>query len=67
MGLKSTSVCYGTVAIGIHRLSALSFIGMFAARIIAAQTTDPAKKAAILRVHAPVGLVVLVLTLRRII
>jgi cytochrome b561 len=67
MGLKSTSVRYGTFAIGIHWLSALLIIGMFAAGIMASQTTDPAQKAPILQVHAPVGLAVLGLTSLRII
>ncbi len=40
---------------------------MFVAGISAAQSTDPAQKAAILRIHAPVGLAVLALTVLRII
>jgi cytochrome b561 len=67
MRLKSTSSQYGTVAIAIHWLSALLIIGMFAAGIVASQTEDPAQKAAILRVHAPVGLAVLALTVLRIV
>jgi cytochrome b561 len=67
MSLKSTSSRYGAVAIGLHWLSALLIIGMFAAGIIASETEDPVQKAAILRVHAPVGLFVLALTLLRII
>ena len=67
MRLKSTSNGYGAMAIAIHWLSALLIIGMLVAGITAAQIADPAQKAAILRIHAPVGLAVLALTLLRII
>jgi cytochrome b561 len=67
MSLKSTSSRYGAVAISIHWLSALLIIGMFVAGLMASQTEDPVQKAAILRIHAPVGLLVLALTLLRIV
>jgi cytochrome b561 len=67
MGLKSTSDRYGAVAIAIHWLSAVLIIGMFVLGIVASETTDAALKATILRIHAPLGLAILALTLLRIV
>jgi cytochrome b561 len=66
MPWKSTTTHYGRVAILLHWLSALLLIGLFVAGLAAANTADPALQAAILRVHAPIGTLVLVLTLLRI-
>jgi cytochrome b561 len=67
MTWKSTTEHYGRVAILIHWISALLIIGMLAAGITASNTADPAQKAAILRVHAPTGMLVLALTVLRIV
>lgn len=63
--MKSTSERYGTVARSLHWLSALLILGLMAAGFVAANTADPAAKAAILRLHVPIGLLVLALTLGR--
>lgn len=62
---KSTPERYGRVAITIHWVSALLIIGLMIAGFRAAGLTDSAAKASILRIHAPVGVLVLVLTLAR--
>lgn len=67
MQLRTTSVKYGRVAITNHWLSAALISGMFVAGIVAAETIYPDQKAATLRIHAPVGLAVLALTLLRIV
>ncbi len=66
MGIRRTSLRYGAVAICLHWLSAILIIGMFVAGIVASETDDPIRKAAILRLHAPIGLAVLGLTVVRI-
>jgi cytochrome b561 len=66
MTLRSTPEQYGTVAILIHWTSAVLIIGLMLAGFRAANTADPLTQAVILRVHAPVGVAVLVLTLVRI-
>lgn len=65
LNAKSTTDRYGTVAITMHWLSALLILGLMIAGFIAADA-DSAFKAAILRIHVPVGVAVLVLTLARI-
>jgi cytochrome b561 len=66
MTLRSTPERYGTIAILIHWTSAVLIIGLIAAGFRAANAADPLTQAAILRVHAPIGVAVLVLTLVRI-
>jgi cytochrome b561 len=66
MGLKSTSDRYGKVAIAIHWLTAILIIGMIIAGVLSASSDDDATKIAILRIHAPVGMAILALTLARI-
>ena len=66
MSRKSTHDRYGSVAITIHWISAILIIGLVIAGFIAANTADPAAKASILRVHAPLGSAVLALTIFRI-
>ena len=63
---KSTPERYGRVAIAIHWTSAVLIIGLMIAGFRAADMTDPAAKAALLRIHAPLGIAVFVLTLSRI-
>jgi cytochrome b561 len=65
MAWKSTSDRYGLVAIFIHWLAALMIIGMVVIGIMAAESTDPERTAALLRLHAPLGLAILALTLAR--
>lgn len=62
---KSTSNRYGRVAITIHWVSAALVIGLMIAGLVAADTADPEAKAALLRLHVPIGTAVLVLTLVR--
>ncbi|MCY3768016.1 MAG: cytochrome b/b6 domain-containing protein [Gammaproteobacteria bacterium] len=66
MGAKSTTDRYGAVAVTIHWLSALLILVMVGSGFRADAMEDPAGKAAILRVHVPVGMAVLLLTLGRI-
>jgi cytochrome b561 len=63
---KSSPDRYGRVAILVHWVSAVLIIGLMIAGFRAANMTDPAAKAALLRIHAPMGTLVLVLTLARI-
>lgn len=63
---KSSPERYGRIAITIHWTSALLIIGLMIAGFRAAAMTDPAAKAALLRIHAPLGIAVLILTLARI-
>ena len=65
MRWKSTPEAYGRAAIAMHWVSAALILGLLAAGFIAANTADPAAKASILRLHAPLGITVLVLTLAR--
>ena len=67
MALKSTSDHYGTVAVSIHWLSAILILVLIGSGFRAASTVDPAAKGAILRVHVPIALGVLVLMLLRIV
>lgn len=62
---KSSSDRYGRVAVLIHWVSAALIIGLMIAGFRAADMTDLAAKASLLRIHAPLGTAVLVLTLAR--
>lgn len=66
MRFRSSRDRYGAVAIAIHWLTALAVIGLLASGLAADAETDPDAKADLLRVHAPMGIAVLVLTLARI-
>lgn len=63
---KSSAERYGRIAIAIHWTSALLIIGLMIAGLRAAAMTDLAAKASLLRIHAPLGIAVLILTLARI-
>jgi cytochrome b561 len=67
MSWKSSEDRYGRVALILHWLSAFLILGLMLAGFRAAGTVDPLAKAAILRVHAPIGVLVLVLTIARIV
>ena len=54
------------MAILMHWASALLVIGLMIAGFVAAGTTDSVSKASLLRIHAPLGSAVLVLTVARI-
>lgn len=66
MPAKSTPNRYGSIATAIHWLTALLVLALIIAGLTAANTPDSAAKAAILRLHAPVGVAVLALTVFRI-
>jgi cytochrome b561 len=66
MQWKSTADRYGVIAIAIHWLAAVAIIGLIVSGFRIANFTDPIAKAALLRVHAGMGIAVLVLTLARI-
>jgi len=66
MGLKSTPDRYGAVVVSMHWLTALLIIVLIASGFRAAGTVDAAAKAAVLRVHVPVAVAVLALTVLRI-
>lgn len=66
MGLKSTRDRYGAVVVSMHWLSALLIVILIASGFRAASTVDMAAKAAILRVHVPIAIAVLALTVVRI-
>lgn len=63
---KSSADRYGRVAIAIHWTSAVVIMGLMIAGFRAAAMTDLAAKASLLRIHAPLGIGVLILTLARI-
>jgi cytochrome b561 len=65
-GLKSSADRYGAMVVSIHWLSALLIVILIASGFRAANTVDPAAKATILRVHAPIAITVLALTVLRI-
>lgn len=64
--MKSTSDRYGRVAVTIHWLSALLIAGLIASGFRADGAEDLISKAGFLRVHIPLGVTMLLLTLCRI-
>lgn len=66
MTIRSTNSRYGRLAVSIHWLSALLIIALLVSGFRAANTVDPVLKAEILRLHAPMGFAIGVLTLLRI-
>ncbi len=62
---KSSTDRYGHVAITIHWVSAALIISLMLAGLRAADMTDFDAKASLLRIHAPMGTAVFVLTLAR--
>jgi cytochrome b561 len=65
--VKSTESRFGSVAICIHWLSALFIVILIGTGFRSGYTTDPEVKAALLRVHLPVAIIVLMLTVTRLI
>lgn len=66
MAAKSTTKHYGTVAVTIHWLSALLIFVLIGSGFRADGVEDAVAKADILRVHVPIGIAILLLTLTRI-
>jgi cytochrome b561 len=67
MALKSTSDHYGTVAVLIHWISVVLILILIGSGFRAANIVDPVAKAAILRIHVPIAIAVLVLMILRIV
>lgn len=66
MSWKSNSHQYGGIAIAIHWLSAVAILALFVLGFLAANVGDAETKAAVLRIHVPLGVIVLALTVLRI-
>lgn len=60
--MKSYPSQYGSVAVTIHWLSAILILAMLGSGFRAASTTDSAAKEAILMIHVPLGVLILLLT-----
>lgn len=67
MALKGTLDHYGTMAVSIHWISVVLILILIGSGFRAANTVDPVAKAAILRLHVPIAVAVLALTLFRIV
>lgn len=65
--LKSTPSHYGAVPVTIHWLTALLILMAIITGFRAAGSIDPAAKAALLRVHIPAAIIILLLTIGRIV
>ena len=66
MMLKSKPDHYGAMAVSIHWVSALLILVLLGSGFRAGNSVDPETKATFLRVHVPVAITVLVLTVLRI-
>ncbi|MDE1467932.1 cytochrome b [Aurantiacibacter sp. D1-12] len=66
MPSKSTATHYGNAAVTIHWLTAILIIALIGSGFNAGDAENAAAKAAFLRVHIPLGVTVLVLTVVRI-
>lgn len=66
MAAKSTTDHYGSVAVTIHWLSVLLIVALMGTGLRAEDMVDSVAKAAVLRIHVPLGIAVLLLTLARI-
>lgn len=67
MSIRSSLTRYGTVAITFHWLSALLILALLGSGFRAGQTADLATKAFFLKIHAPIGLAIFLLTLGRLV
>lgn len=67
MALKGTAGRYGALEIGLHWISAAAILALLAVGFSAAITSDIDLKARLLRFHVPLGTLVLVLTLTRLV
>lgn len=66
MPTKSTATRYGSVAVTLHWLAALLILGLLVSGFLAGSMQDPGNKIMFLRLHLPLGITVLILTLGRI-
>ena len=64
--LKSRSDHYGAVAVSIHWITALLILVLLGSGFQAANAMDPVAKGAFLRIHLPLAVAILLLTLFRI-
>ena len=67
MILKGTTCRYGFLAVTLHWLSAVAILALLALGFMAANAPDTARQTALLRLHVPLGVFVVVLTLTRIV
>lgn len=65
MQIKSSTSRYGSIAILFHWVSAIIIVALLILGFRATATGDPALKAGILRLHVPLGGLILVLTVLR--
>ncbi|WP_136442523.1 cytochrome b [Pacificoceanicola onchidii] len=63
--MKSSPTQYGSVAVAIHWLSAIFILAMLGSGFRAASITESPAKEAVLMLHVPLGVVILLLTLLR--
>lgn len=64
MALRGNSFRYGSIAVA-HWISALAVAALLLLGFLASNSDDPQQKIAILRLHVPVGSLVLIFTLCR--
>jgi cytochrome b561 len=67
MAARSSTDRYGSIAITIHWLTAIAILALLGLGLAAANAADPATKAGLLRAHVPLGTLVLLLTIFRIV
>lgn len=67
MTAKSSPRAYSTIAMSLHWITVVLILALLASGIIADNSTDPVRKAAILSAHAPLGIAVLLVTLFRLV
>ncbi len=67
MAPKSTLDHYGTIAVSIHWISVALILFLIGSGFRAASIVDPVAKASILRLHVPIAVAVLALTILRIV
>lgn len=65
MTLKGNAHRYGSVQTALHWTSAAAILALLVLGVMAAATDGSAQKATLLRVHAPLGTLLLVLTIAR--
>ena len=65
--LKSTADRYGAIAVTIHWITAILILALLGSGFQAANAVDPVAKGAFLRVHIPLAVAILLLTLFRIV
>lgn len=65
MAARGSATRYGAVAVALHWVSAAAIIALFVLGFAANGAADDARETALLRLHVPLGLLVLALTLAR--